>query len=116
MTNHEIPLFIKTYDLYGKIYNTCKKLPKQDRYNLGAKIEDCILTAFENIISAENLNGAEKLQYLRSAHTKIEILKVHIRLANDQKIITTKDYLTLEEGLQEIGKMLGGWIRYVKNQ
>ena len=115
MTNHEIPLFIKTYELYGKIYSTCKKMSKQDRYNLGAKIESSFLCAFENIIAAENLSGTEKLQYLRNAHTKIEILKVHLRLANDQKIIILKDYLSLEEALQEIGKMLGGWIRYIKS-
>jgi four helix bundle protein len=90
-------------------------MPKQDRYNLGTRIENSFLCAFENIISAENLSGTEKLQSLRTAHTKIEILKVHLRLANDQKIIILKDYLSLEEALQEIGKMLGGWIRYIKS-
>jgi len=41
-------------------------------------------------------------------------LKILIRLAEDIKALPTKKYLYLEELLQEIGKMLGGWIRSIR--
>ncbi len=42
---------------------------------------------------------------------KIDMLKVLLRLAKDCKSIRDKDYIALQLTLQEIGKMLGGWIR-----
>lgn len=114
--NHELPLFTKTSRLYEEIYKQCRKMPKLDRYNLGVKIENNCLTALECLISAENLSGRRKLNSLESANIKFEILKVLIRFANKQKIITNNDYLKNQEALQEIGRMIGGWIKYVKNK
>lgn len=41
-------------------------------------------------------------------------LKILIRILKDLKILDIKKYLLLEDELQEIGKMLGGWIKFVK--
>ena len=116
MRNHELPLFTSTYKLYDGLYEICKKMPKPDRFNLGSKLEINCLDALENIISAESSNDAEKIVLLRTAHTKIEILKVLLRLAENKRIITTKDYLKIQSEIQEIGRMLGGWIRYLKHK
>jgi hypothetical protein len=37
-----------------------------------------------------------------------------IRLAYETNALQDKHYLSLQQQLQEIGKMLGGWIRYTK--
>ncbi len=53
--------------------------------------------------------------YLYKANAKIEILKVFYRMAFDIEIIKDKEYLMTEEFLQEIGRMLGGWLKYLKS-
>jgi four helix bundle protein len=116
MKNHELPLFTKTYKLYDSLYDVCRKMPKPDRFNLGSKLEINCLSVLENIISAENEIEPTKLMFLRAAHTKIEVLKVLLRLAEEKRVIATKDYLKLQENIQEIGKMLGGWMRYLRNK
>ena len=45
---------------------------------------------------------------------KVDLLKVLLRLAKDTQSISEGRYLNLQEMLQEIGKMLGGWIRATK--
>jgi len=55
----------------------------------------------------------EKLSFLKEIDTKVNLLKTLIRLAYEIKSIDNKKYLILQEKLQEIGKMIGGWIRYV---
>lgn len=42
---------------------------------------------------------------------KVDLLKVLLRLAKDTKALSSGSYLTLQDMLQEIGKMLGGWIK-----
>jgi len=115
MINQEIPLFTKTYRLYSNLYKVCRKMPKPDRYNLGSKLENCCLSMLESLIIAEKSDKADKVLCLKMAITKTELLKVFLRLSNEQKTITLKEYLLLQESLQEIGKMLGGWLRYLKN-
>lgn len=67
----------------------------------------------ELIINAGNLSKKEKLPVLKQASLKTDVLKVLFRLLRDLKIIDNKKYLLLEEFLQEIGKMLGGWIKSI---
>ena len=60
------------------------------------------------------LSIKQKLEILESANSKIDLIKVLIRLSKDNNCINKESYLNLQENLHEIGKMAGGWIRYLK--
>lgn len=107
----DIPIFVKTYELYKAFYKYLPSFPKKDRYSLGQRCESALLDLLESIILAGNLARQEKLPTLKHASIKVDLLKVLFRLLKDLKIIDIKKYLTLESSLQEIGKMLGGWIK-----
>lgn len=62
-------------------------------------------------MKASQLTKIEKLPVLQNASIKLDVIKVLIRLCNDLKILDTKKYLILQTSIQEIGKMLGGWIK-----
>lgn len=112
MANQDIPLFAKIYEFEQKLYQLNKKLPKRDRYVLGAKMENCSLDLLEQIIRATDARQQDKLKHLNEANAKLEIIKVLLRLANDNDLLSPKQYLMMQEILQEAGRMLGGWIRY----
>ena len=61
------------------------------------------------------VDKTQKLNLLIDINAKIDLEKILLRLAKDNKCVDDKKYLQLQEGLQEIGKMAGGWIRYLKN-
>ncbi|MEK9178218.1 MAG: diversity-generating retroelement protein Avd [Patescibacteria group bacterium] len=107
----DIPIFTKTYELYKTFYGYLPAFPKKDRYTLGQKCELVLLDLLEAIILAGNLSKQEKLPILKQASLKVDILKVLFRLGKDLKIVDNKKYLVFEGYLQEIGKMLGGWIK-----
>jgi len=44
----------------------------------------------------------------------VDFLKILFRLCYELKIINQKKYLLMEEKSQEIGRMLGGWIKSLK--
>lgn len=43
---------------------------------------------------------------------ELDMLKVFVRLAKETRCIDSKQYLEIETKIQEIGKMLGGWIKF----
>jgi four helix bundle protein len=114
MMQSEIPILQKTYDFYRELYLVVEKIPKKDKYTLGEKIENTTLDLMEYLIAASYSSKEKKNAYLSHANIKLDLLKTLIRLAEDLRAIPTKKYLQLEDKLQEIGKMLGGWIRSTK--
>jgi four helix bundle protein len=116
MTNlHQIeadaPILQKTMDLYKEFYECLKSFPKKDQYLLGKRCEDYILSFLEQVVTAASISKEQKLRSLAIANGKFDVLKVLFRVAKEKKIIDNKKYLSLEMKIQEIGKMLGGWMR-----
>lgn len=107
----DIPIFTKTYEFYKIFYGYLSLFPKKDRYTLGQRCELALLDMLELIILASNLSKQEKLPTLRKASTKIDLLRVLFKLGKDLRIIEIKKYIILENNINEIGKMLGGWIK-----
>ena len=56
----------------------------------------------------------QKLLHLEKAIISLDLLKILLRLAKDIQCLNNKRYIQLQESLQEIGRMLGGWIRSTK--
>lgn len=89
--------------------------PKVRRYTLGQKIDQITLDTIELVFKVNTYPKDQKSEVLQTISSKIDLLKILIRLAHDNKDLNNKAYLNLQEKLQEIGKMAGGWLRYIKN-
>lgn len=109
--SNDVPIIQKVYDFYREFYQLIHQMPKQDRHTVGEKIQNICLEFLENLIYASRTDKKNKFGYLEQTAAKLDLLKLLLRLAEDTKSISTKRYLALSEKLQEIGKMLGGWIR-----
>jgi hypothetical protein len=114
MQELDIPIFKKTYDLYKSLYLLRAKVPKQDRYTIFQKCDNALLDLLESIMEAGQTPKSQKLIVLEKANLKLGFLRVFVRLMKDVKTIDLKTYAVFEESLDEIGRMLGGWIRSTK--
>jgi len=114
MTYYQIPLIQKTYDLYKSTYQYTKTFPKSDKYSLGEKIKNLILQILELLTQAETAKRDWKMPILEKTSRKLNLLKLLVRLANEIKILDHKKYLVLQEQIQEIGRMNGGWIKTLR--
>lgn len=106
-----IPIFVKTYELYKIFYEYLSSFPRKDRFVLGQRCETILLEILEAVVLASSVSKQEKLTYLKASSAKIDILKVLFMLGKDLKIIDNKKYLVLDSLLSEIGRMFGGWIK-----
>ncbi len=109
----DVPIIQKTYDFYREFYKLIPQIPKIDRHTLAQKIEKTCLDMLELLICASRKEKSSKLRLLDQAATKLDLLKLFLRLGEETKAIPSKRYLDLSKMLQEIGRMLGGWIRSI---
>ena len=114
MDEFDIPIFKKTYNLYKTFYGYRDTVSKQDRYTLWQRCENLILDILENILDASHLLKADKLPILEKTSLKLNLLRVFLRLCKEVKAIDNKKYVLLQEAIDEIGRMLGGWIKSTK--
>lgn len=115
MDNFDIPIFKKTYELYKAFYGIRQTVPKQDRYALWQKCENTLLDIIEHILFAGQVPKNQKLSFLEKVSIEINVFRIFIRLSKDIKAIDNKKYLLIQEHTDEIGRMLGGWIKSVKD-
>lgn len=115
MDDFNVPIFKKIYDLFKLFYEYRKIAPKQDRFTIFGKCEQLILDVLEGIIKASGEKKEMKLPTLEKCSIKLNILRIFIRLMKDVRVIDLKKYVVLESAVDEIGRMLGGWIRSTKN-
>jgi len=109
---NELPIVQKIYDFYKLFYWQIDHLPKKSREVLTRKIEQLILELLE-LASIAGFSSS-KLQYLNRVSIKLDLMKVLVRMLYELKTINQPKYIELEKQLQEIGRMLGGWIKSLK--
>jgi len=79
---------------------------------LGQQIENTILQILKGIIQVNvEIN---KKPYLKQISVELDKLRILIRLSKDLKFISIRQYQFIAEKINEIGKMLGGWLKSCK--
>lgn len=91
-------------------------VPKTSRYTLGAKIDSLFLECIELIFSAASVTPDERLIKIKRAAITIDSLKFFLQISWGIKALDTKKYVVLSEKLDEIGNMLGGWLKQLSQK
>ncbi len=81
---------------------------------MGTKIDSLFLETIELTIRAGNSDRLEKMVCLKNASAKLDLLKFFLQIAWEIKSLDNKRYILISEKTNEIGRMLGGWIKAVK--
>ena len=112
----QIPIVHKTYELYRILHFYQRKIPKSERYTLWQRCENTCLTMLEKLIYAGYLDSGKRLSVLIETSVQLDKLRILIRLALDIKIINQKAYVKIQTQTDEVGRMLGGWIKSLKQK
>ncbi len=102
------PIFSKTYDLLVWLEPALAKFPKEQRFRLAARIEESVMRFYDHILHAARAQNRRFL--LQEADLELERLRMLIRAAKDTKTMSFEQYQAASEKVNEIGKILGGWL------
>lgn len=107
----ELKILQKTYDMI-KYGNQCLlQFPRSERYALAAEIKQSMYKILRLIIQANKQRNKRQLQI--EIDTELDVLRTFIRLAADKQsaYLPIRKYEIWSKQLNEIGKMLGGWMK-----
>ena len=107
--HEELIVITKTYDL---ILWSCKhtaKFPRNHRFVLGERIERSLYGILEGLLTAKY--SRDRAPVLAQVNLSPEILRFQLRLAKDLECLRGNSYGFAARAVDEIGRLVGGWIR-----
>jgi hypothetical protein len=111
---NELPVIMRTHELYGWVSKITEKLPSLKRQSLGRRLEDKTLELLEILIMAKNAPRPTKAAYLIKATAVNEIVDFHLHTIMEQKLANETTLHQLLAKNAEIGRMIGGWRKSVQ--
>ena len=115
-THTEVPILSKLSETYILWNQYSVHMPKVSRYSLGSKIDELLVDLIQIILFASYAKKNEKLAAITKASVKLDAVKFFLQLAWKSKAMKTAHYTLLSQPLNEIGKMLGGWIKNAQKE
>jgi hypothetical protein len=106
------PIFAKTHDLLSWLVPLAQRFPKPQRFVLAQKIQDAGFALQECLVRAAKTDGT--LAALRDADVALDLLRLRGRLAADLAFLSLRQYEHFCGRVDEIGRLLGGWMRRVR--
>jgi len=104
----DLIIYQKTYDFLLWLHPVINKFPKSQRFVLGQRIENKTLDLLHSMIVANALR--EKAATLKQASVELDELRILIRLSKDLHFVNIKQYSVAAEKMNEIGRLLSGWM------
>lgn len=99
----------KTYDLILWSCHHTGKFPRNHRFVLGERIERNLYDLLELLLRAKYTK--QRIEFLEQANLGLEILRFQMRLANDLQCLKVESYGFAAKAIDEIGKLVGGWLK-----
>jgi hypothetical protein len=110
--NEELPVIAKAYELAREMTRRTRKFPRDLRFVLGDRLLATTYDVLDTLLEAKYTRVRRAL--LDRANLLLERLRFHVRLCQEEQLITVKQYEYLSAQIQETGAMLGGWRKAVK--
>lgn len=96
--------------LNREIYPVLQRFPKAEKFALCQEIKQAFYRIIRNIMLANNLKF-KRLEYLHQVDADLKLLLVLISISREQRYITEKKAMQLQERISELGRITGGLMK-----
>jgi len=113
MANYDnLPVYKVCYDLLIDLFRISGNMQRDYRFTLGESMKKELVDLIVNIYRANC--RYEKKELLAKGRENIEIIRLLLRLTNDLKQMSLKEFVTVNEFIESISKQLAAWHKSCK--
>jgi four helix bundle protein len=116
-TFEELELYKKARLFRNSIYFLIKKLPDEEKYNLGSQMRRAATSLTNNIAEGHGrYHFQESIQFCRTARGSLAELIDDLNICIDQSYAPAELVDNLKTLANEVNKLLNGYIAYLKKR
>ena len=87
------------------------KLPRVEKFSIGNNFKNVMYEMISNVIYLSKVGKSYRLHYCNLIDSEIVIQRIYIRVMFKNRYIDEKKYLVSVKMLDEIGRILGGYVK-----
>ncbi len=110
----DLSIFLKWTEFIEWLFPHTEKFPKRSRFTIALRIENLSLDIIEDLTEARYKQN--KIEILRKINLNLEKIRIMLRLAHKFRYLSTQSYEFSCRSLNEVGSMIGGWIKQQENK
>ena len=115
-TFKDLIVWQKSHLLVLKIYEKTKQFPREEIYGLTSQLRRAAYSIPANIVEGKKKKTIpHQLSFINIAEGSLEEVKYFLILSKDLKYIEEDTYNELLKDAEEIGKLLNGYEKFIKN-
>ena len=112
MLESKLILIPKTEKYVEYVLQIIFKLPRIEKFSIGTEYKASMYKMLENILLISKINEKEVMYYLNKIDARLNTQRIYLRIMKKEKWIDIKKFNVAMEQIYEIGKILGGLIKY----
>ncbi len=118
MRPHEkLDVWRKAIDFVVTVYKVTETFPKEERFGLTAQLRRAVVSVPANIAEgAARTSNKEFAYFLSNAQGSASEVETELLIAHRLNYLTEANYLSLRATQDDLGKMLIGLTRHVRNK
>lgn len=88
------------------------KLPRTEKFSIGTDFKEVMYSTLEDIMYINKLEKTQRMHYLNRIDAKLNAQRIMLRIMKKFAWLDIKKFNVAMEKIYEIGKILGGLIKY----
>jgi len=116
-TYKDLIVWQKSIALVTDVYSLTNKFPIDERYGLASQLNRAVISIPSNIAEGWGRQLSKNyLQFLRIARGSLMEVETMILISKNLNFIYEKDFLEIQNKIEEVGKMLQGLIKSINQK
>ena len=104
---------IPKYEKYMQyVLEFMMKLPRTEKFSIGSEFKSSMYQTMRYILYVNRIDNCDRLSYLSKIDAELMIQRIFLRIMLKEKWIDQKKFDVSMQSLYELGKILGGLIKF----
>lgn len=109
---NKLQLIPKTEKYIEYMLQIIFKLPRTEKFSIGTEYKQSLYQTLENIMMISKTDKKNILNYLNKIDALLNTQRIYLRIMKKNKWIDERKFKIAMEHIYELGKILGGLIKY----
>lgn len=109
---NKLKLIPKTEKYIEYMLQVIIKLPRVEKFSIGTEYKKSMYEMLENILIISKVENKSVINYLNKIDAKLNAQRIFLRIMKKERWLDEKKFKVAMEQIYEIGKILGGLIKY----
>lgn len=109
---NELILLVKTENYLQHILDLILKLPRTEKFSIGTEYKSSLYEMLQTITYLHKIEYSKRMYYLNKIDALLLTQRIYLRIMKNNHWIDERKFIVAMEKISEIGKMIGGLLKY----